>query len=217
MRETLGQYLKREREARSVSLEELSKGTRINKVLLEALEKDDLASFSQKDFIIGFLRGYTRFLGLAPDEAIKRYLRQAELERHRVEFQQLSLFPNFSENLEEKEKGPRDSQGLSQKKKISKWIYIQGAIILVALGSSFYIQQILKEMDIAPGIVKKSIANSPGAKPEEKKRVIGDQSRRVYYLPGMKGYEEIEKKSPAVFNSEEEAIAAGYLKNNNND
>ena len=35
----MGQYLKRERESRSVSLEELSKGTRISPPILEALER----------------------------------------------------------------------------------------------------------------------------------------------------------------------------------
>ncbi|MGD0627598.1 MAG: helix-turn-helix transcriptional regulator [Thermodesulfobacteriota bacterium] len=73
--ETLGQYLRREREARSVSLEEISRGTRISRPYLEALERDDFHFFSKREYTLGFLRGYARHLGLDPDEILKRYRR----------------------------------------------------------------------------------------------------------------------------------------------
>ena len=79
--ETLGQYLKRERESRSVSLEELSKGTRISLSFLEALEKDDFDSFSQREFILGFLKGYAQCLDLDPQKVADGYLRFLEEEK----------------------------------------------------------------------------------------------------------------------------------------
>src|SRR4030042_3745763 len=93
-KETLGQYLKRERESRKVSLEELSMSTRISRPFLEALERDDFQFFSQKEFIPGFLRGYTRHLGLDSVEVLRRYKNQSELESRKDSFRQLSLFPN---------------------------------------------------------------------------------------------------------------------------
>jgi len=147
MLETIGQYLKREREARHVSLEELSRGTRINKAFLEAIERDDFNFFPQPNFIIGFLKGYTRYLGLPPEEVIKRYLRQAELESRKVDFRQLALFPKFLPSQEDRESGELKADKEISKIKISKWTYIQVGIILLAMGFSFYLQQILKQAE----------------------------------------------------------------------
>src|SRR4030042_4610919 len=93
--ETIGQYLKRERESRSVSMEELSKGTRISLPFLEALEKDDFHFFPQREFISGFLKGYARYLGLNPEEVLRRYQIQSELEGAKENFRQFSLFPTL--------------------------------------------------------------------------------------------------------------------------
>lgn len=153
MKETLGQYLKREREARSISLDELSRGTRINKSFLEALERDDLGFFTQRDFIVGFLKGYTRYLGLPADEALKLYLRQAELERRKVNFRQLYLFPDLEGNKEEGFEVLNQNNHL-HKIKISKWVYIKGLITIIALGASFYIHQILKNPDLSSQAMK---------------------------------------------------------------
>jgi len=91
--ETLGQYLKRERESRSVSLQELSKNTRISVTFLEALEKDDFEAFPRQEFILGFLQGYARQLGLKGEEVLRRYRIQAEWAGRKEKFQQMPLFP----------------------------------------------------------------------------------------------------------------------------
>lgn len=150
MLETTGQYLRREREARNVSLEELSRGTRINKTFLEAIERDDFNFSTQRNFIVGFLKGYTRYLGLPAEEVIKRYLRQAELESKKVEFRQTPLFPKFISDQEDVERKTLKVDKGVLKIKISKWTYIQVAIILLAIGLSWYLQQILKQPKSPP-------------------------------------------------------------------
>jgi cytoskeletal protein RodZ len=146
--ETLGQYLRRERESRSVSLEELSKGTRISPPILEALERGDFGSLPQREFIPGFLRGYARHLGLDPEEVLRRYRIQSELAGRKERFQQMPLFPGPGEPAEDlTEPEPEWAERIPprEKKKLPWKILLQTAIVLMALGLSLYLHRILKE------------------------------------------------------------------------
>jgi len=146
--ETLGRYLRRERESRSVSLEEVSKVTRIGLPILEALERDEFESIPQKDFIPGFLRGYARHLGLPRDEVLRRYRTQAELSSRKEKFRQMSLFPGAVPPLEEAEKAATESPDLTparEKRSIPWKVLLQIGIVIAALALSFYLHQALKK------------------------------------------------------------------------
>ena len=148
--ETLGQYLRQERESRSVSLEELSKGTRISLPILEALERDDFAFIPQREFIPGFLRGIARHVGLDRDEVLRRYRIQSELADRKDKFQQMPLFPGPggpAEDVVEAEPEWVERIPPREKKKIPWKILLQVAIVLVALGFSLYLHRILKETE----------------------------------------------------------------------
>jgi len=69
----LGDKLKREREARGVSLQEISAATRVNIKFLEALEKNDYSEYQAPVFITGFLRSYANHLGLDSDRIVAEY------------------------------------------------------------------------------------------------------------------------------------------------
>ncbi len=145
--ETLGQYLKRERESRSVSLEEVSKVTRISLPILEALERGDFESIPQKEFIPGFLRGYARHLGVPRDEVLRRYRIQAELSGRKEKFHQMPLFPGTVPPLEEKEAGAAESPEVTQprRKRDFPWkVLLQVGIVIMALGLSLYLHQAMK-------------------------------------------------------------------------
>jgi hypothetical protein len=76
---TVGQYLRHEREKKSIPLETVSQVTRITKEKLEALERDDFKAISAPVFVRGFLRNYANFLGLDPGDVIARYESQIDL------------------------------------------------------------------------------------------------------------------------------------------
>lgn len=78
-KETVGQYLRKEREKRNVSLDAVAKVTRITRENLQALEKDDFQVISAPVFVRGFLRNYANYLGLDPKEVIARYDSQTDL------------------------------------------------------------------------------------------------------------------------------------------
>src|SRR4029077_3173796 len=69
-----GEELRRERLIREVSLEEISTATKISVRLLTALEKSDLSRLPAPVFTRGFIRSYSRHLGLDPDEMVNAYL-----------------------------------------------------------------------------------------------------------------------------------------------
>ena len=71
--EPFGEYLKREREARSISLEEISEFTRIRKVFLEAIERSDLDKLPPNVIVKGFLQSYAKYLGLDMADVFLRF------------------------------------------------------------------------------------------------------------------------------------------------
>ena len=72
-KETLGEYLKRERELRHISLEELAEGTKIGIHVLKAMEADRWEELPGKVFRKGFTKSYAEFIGLVPEDVILRY------------------------------------------------------------------------------------------------------------------------------------------------
>ncbi len=68
-----GPGLRAAREARNVSLEEVAKQLRIDVTLVRALEEDDYSKFAAPIYVTGYLRGYARMLGLAPESFIEAY------------------------------------------------------------------------------------------------------------------------------------------------
>jgi cytoskeleton protein RodZ len=69
----VGAYLRELRERQGVSLDEISRSTRVLHHYLEALETDNMASLPAPVFAKGFIRAYCQALGVSPDEALALY------------------------------------------------------------------------------------------------------------------------------------------------
>lgn len=67
-----GEYLRQAREARSVTLEQISTTTHISVRLLEALESERFDILPGGVFTISFVRQYASLVGLDPEEAVSR-------------------------------------------------------------------------------------------------------------------------------------------------
>jgi cytoskeleton protein RodZ len=72
-RGNFGERLKRERELREVSLEELTKGTRISARYLEALENEEWDRLPGGAFSRGFVRSIAKYLGLNEENFLAEY------------------------------------------------------------------------------------------------------------------------------------------------
>jgi cytoskeletal protein RodZ len=66
--DTIGEILKRAREAKELSIEDVNRHTKISTQVINSLEQDDLEAFSSDTYLKGFLRSYATFLGLDPDQ-----------------------------------------------------------------------------------------------------------------------------------------------------
>ena len=71
---SFGERLKREREMRSVSLEEIAESTKIGKRNLLALETEEFDKLPGGIFNKGFVRAYAKYLGLDEDQAVTDFL-----------------------------------------------------------------------------------------------------------------------------------------------
>lgn len=256
-KETLGQYLRLQRQSRHLSLDQLSRTTRISTPFLRALEEDDYDFFSQREFITGFLRLYARHLDLDAQEILRRYAFQSEEHQQKKAFRQLPLFGDFNLPLEKVTK-KRWLPGRRLKRGI-----IGVGLLFVASGLFLYLQFILEktrdfehsspalspkvvpqEADEKPQAILPAVpvekespplqaqsapeidlsakagadkmetppAINPASPVQKKMKIIGNRDSKRYHLPGMRYYDKVLAYHRVEFDSEEEAMQAGYHK-----
>jgi len=70
---SVGTYLRDLRQRKGVSLEEISRTTRVAQRYLESIEADAFEALPSRVFTRGFIRAYCQALGESPDEALATY------------------------------------------------------------------------------------------------------------------------------------------------
>ncbi len=71
--ESIGQKLSSAREALGFSIEQIARETNIAKSYLTALEQEDFNTFPGETYLLGFLRNYSEYLSLDPEEMVTLY------------------------------------------------------------------------------------------------------------------------------------------------
>lgn len=71
--ESIGERLKSAREAKKLSIREVSKDTNISPIYVEALEKENFDIFPGETYLIGFLRSYSDYLKLDSETILSAY------------------------------------------------------------------------------------------------------------------------------------------------
>ena len=71
--EGIGEKLKSAREAKKLTIKEITKETNISPLYVESLEKEEFDKFPSETYITGFLRNYAEFLKLDAEEMIQSY------------------------------------------------------------------------------------------------------------------------------------------------
>ena len=84
-----GEYLRREREMRGVSLAEISAATKISTRFLQAIENEELSKLPGGIFTRSFVRTYARYLGL-DEERVLADCQLAEQEKPEVDIRRLT-------------------------------------------------------------------------------------------------------------------------------
>lgn len=71
--ESLGTYLKKMREDRGISIEQVAYATRISLKMLRALEEDDQTALPAATFVRGYLQAYAKYTKLDSQDLLQRY------------------------------------------------------------------------------------------------------------------------------------------------
>jgi cytoskeletal protein RodZ len=71
--DSLGEFLRRERELRHISLDDVAERTKISRRYLAAIEEGHYDRLPGEAFIRGFIRAYAQSIGLDPEDALLLY------------------------------------------------------------------------------------------------------------------------------------------------
>lgn len=71
--ENYGELLKKAREEKNLDLSTISRETSISQRYLEALENEEVHIFPSEPYLIGFLKNYADYLGIAPEKITNLY------------------------------------------------------------------------------------------------------------------------------------------------
>lgn len=75
---TIGEILKKERESKNLTLEDIQKNTKIRIKNLAAIEKNEWEKISSKTYIIGIIKTYGRFLNANEEKLLAVFRREYE-------------------------------------------------------------------------------------------------------------------------------------------
>ena len=156
----IGNFLKERREARGISLIEVEKDLKIRKKYLQALEEGNADAIPGKTYIIGYLRNYSKYLGIN-EENINQIIQTY----NNLEKQKSGLKKTKEENIYLK---TRD-RSLFEKKRFFfpiKYVYLISFVLIIFIGL-LLLSRSLKEAQDFP-VPSPEIGNKTGINIEKK-------------------------------------------------
>ena len=142
--EPLGEYLKKARKKKRLSLEQIASQTRIQEHHLQALESEDFANLPAKVFAKGFVRSYAKALGLDEEEALQSFLETSGT--FYEQSQPAHPQPHVQVKLE-----AAPHHGMN-------WNLILGLLVLLAIGAFWY--GLPKEQEIPIALPEPKVSSS---------------------------------------------------------
>jgi cytoskeleton protein RodZ len=143
---SFGQKLKQEREKRNITLEQISVSTKIGIRMLQALEDDKFNQLPGGIFNKGFVRAYSRFVGLDEDQAIADYLQASgdalpasmETAAHEDGSRENAAREDAARENRDRNKVSRLEASADAPPRQVPWGMFAGALLVVALALSFW-------------------------------------------------------------------------------
>lgn len=249
--ETLGLYLKREREVRRVPVEEIALRVNAERRLIDALEGDDFDVFDRRSDAALLVKAYAAYCNLDQTEILRRFDTQWKLTGGVKRYPKLTHFAEGdpSPGKTARFAGKRLFAGHVPIRKV-RLSFIIGILIVSSL--LLYLPDTTQEITppdaslpgdeayrvapssgdthppaAAPGKRKSApmsisapdvprpragVSEGKSSLPPKNVRVIGNRDSKRYHLPGMKYYDKVKPYHRVVFQSEREAVGAGYTK-----
>jgi cytoskeleton protein RodZ len=126
--EPFGARLKREREQRGITLDDISLSTKIGKRFLSALEEEHFEQLPGGIFSKGFVRAYARHLGIDEEQAVADFL-SATTPSSTEQTPQNDLPVELAQQLEDRESEPAARL---------PWALFAGLLLIAALGFALW-------------------------------------------------------------------------------
>ncbi len=141
--ESLGKYLKKEREARKISLKEVAKNIKVREQFLRLVEEDRHDLLPSPTYVKGFLSAYAKYMGVDSNEVILRY-----------------------ENFLKGEPVPREEVPSEEKiSRSTKYLWGIGLVIVVGVVASYFLFFNLSKPSVEPVSLKPEVKETPPPTP----------------------------------------------------
>ena len=160
----IGNFLRERREARGISLIEVEKDLKIRKKYLQALEEGNIDAIPGKTYLIGYLRNYSKYLGIDEENINQIIQTYNNLEKQKVDLEETK-----KKNIYLKRK---DRSVFGRKKFFFpiKYVYLTSFVLVIFIGL-FLLNRSLKEAQDFP-VPSPEIGNETDIIIEEKTDAI---------------------------------------------
>ena len=199
-RETLGKFLKDQRESRKISLREVSKNTRVREHILKAIEENQTDLLPAATYVKGFLLAYAKYLRLDANDVLLRYERDLKGE---------PAVPPSPQPVKNKQKASALPPSKPKQKILwntkQTWVVVGVIVASVVIFFFFSPYSSTPPMEPLPG---KSVEEKPGVAPappapattrlSEENRVVEEKRSRAPSAPVAATTSVQEKKSFSV-------------------
>lgn len=135
----VGAYLKKNREDRGVSIEEIASATKINRSILHYLENDRFDKLPSAVFVRGFIRSYLKYLDVDSKQAILFYeliTRGSDAQKPQNNLDKKEL--DIKDSTEQDENTPQISSSKKIWLRISKPKFVFPVAIILSILVFFY-------------------------------------------------------------------------------
>jgi len=139
----IGDFLRERREARGISLIEVEKDLKIRKKYLQALEEGNMDVIPGRTYIVGYLRNYSKYLGIDEENINSIIQTYKGLEKRKGDLEDIK-----EENIFLKKK----DKSIFEKRRIFfpiKYVYLASFILVIFIGL-LWINRSLKEAQNFP-------------------------------------------------------------------
>jgi len=160
----IGNFLRERREARGISLIEAEKDLKIRKKYLQALEEGNLDVIPGKTYIIGYLRNYSKYLGIDEENINQIIQTYNNLEKKKI---------GLEETKEDKIYLKARDRSIFEKKRFFfpiKYVYLTSFVLIIFIGL-FLLTRSLREAQDFP-VPSPEIGNETDIIIEEKSDAI---------------------------------------------
>lgn len=137
----IGDFLRERREERGISLIEVEKDLKIRKKYLQALEEGNIDIIPGRTYIIGYLRNYSKYLGIDEENINSIIQTYKNLEKRKYDIEDIK-----EENIFLKKK----DKSIFEKKRFFfpvKYVYLTSFILLIFIGLLWINNSLKKAQD----------------------------------------------------------------------